>query len=834
MTKATILVLHAGGTHFSLKTLYNLALAEEKDAKRQVDYKVAHDLAIADAKSTATMMSSITDSDGYTSVNRCSSFPTISPPRPHSQSVGKENTRKNPFDNRFLNTFFPTFTNSPTVKVSVDESIMGIEAGGKSKKNNAVPVCGAAQDENLGKTTYDGPGQRRRKAKENTPSHSKYPLLIPSLKGVGAMAIKVPEGGSDKGLGDFAGGGKTVHENNHTLSHDKYAVPSLSLKTMAEIEFDLDEYANDPASHQPSKKALCADQTSLVTAAQSSSSSISPKQISIYSNKRNALSSPAKGGMLSHNIPHGRGQPQRIPPAMARITPKADLKEVFDDALEPQEAQWEAERSTRKERMAPYDKLVDDVEKEDKEKEAARLTRTKILREKFVEASQNKNPIKMGDHDSICDAESKEEDKEFSYHLLDGSAKEEGEDYGKLGQDADGTSPMATRSKRYKKEEDELPNWLNEINLIQSYDNPELLSAPISQIFPCVACNNHKKISDSQTWVPIILRNSGITIWELFDADFDDLGHVLEWDGDEGLGNLWGLYYQFPDDDSIKRIHGTRIEGDPALQKSEMGNENTTPFEKASSTFSDDTTATSTIVSSRGNENPTVSSTCDMDDEYELNLLAAVSKHQEDILRLFRAGTVSEKSTIPPKMLQKVRAANMASMTQANSITARAGRTNLSAKRLKELGSNAELKAKELHDAEVAEQNKMVHGTASNRTEDIEANPEIAIRVPGALKDYQMEHGSQEEEMSHDRDPDGFWRTTIPEGTQILTMANDGNCFFRSISDRLDHDHGAGHEYIRYQITNHICRNGDEFKDVLLMRDDDEEITDLDSYLHKM
>ncbi len=63
-------------------------------------------------------------------------------------------------------------------------------------------------------------------------------------------------------------------------------------------------------------------------------------------------------------------------------------------------------------------------------------------------------------------------------------------------------------------------------------------------------------------------------------------------------------------------------------------------------------------------------------------------------------------------------------------------------------------------------------------------------------------------------------------------MANDGNCFFRSISDQLNHDQGAGHEFIWYQITNHIRRNGDKFKDILLMQDDDEEITDLESYLH--
>ncbi len=71
----------------------------------------------------------------------------------------------------------------------------------------------------------------------------------------------------DKGLGGFAGGGKKIHENNNTSSHDKYAFPSLSLKTLAGIELDLDAYVNGPASCQPSKKALCADEMLLVTAA---------------------------------------------------------------------------------------------------------------------------------------------------------------------------------------------------------------------------------------------------------------------------------------------------------------------------------------------------------------------------------------------------------------------------------------------------------------------------------------------------------------------------------------------------------------------------------------
>jgi hypothetical protein len=114
-------------------------------------------------------------------------------------------------------------------------------------------------------------------------------------------------------------------------------------------------------------------------------------------------------------------------------------------------------------------------------------------------------------------------------------------------------------------------------------------------------------------------------------------------------------------------------------------------------------------------------------DEYEFNLLATIAKHREDILQLFQAGTGSGKRNIPPKMLRKVRAANMASMTQANSLIACVGGTNLSAKSLKELGSNAKLKAKELQDVKVAEQNKMDHGTVSNRTKEMDTNPKIAI-----------------------------------------------------------------------------------------------------------
>ncbi len=121
--------------------------------------------------------------------------------------------------------------------------------------------------------------EKEKKAKENTLSHDKYLSISPSPKGFGTSAImEVDEGKKiydkpghhqssansppaplDKGSDGFAGGGKKKHENNNTSSHDKYAFPSLSLKTLAGIKLDLDAYVNDLASRQPSKKALCAD-----------------------------------------------------------------------------------------------------------------------------------------------------------------------------------------------------------------------------------------------------------------------------------------------------------------------------------------------------------------------------------------------------------------------------------------------------------------------------------------------------------------------------------------------------------------------------------------------
>jgi hypothetical protein len=138
--------------------------------------------------------------------------------------------------------------------------------------------------------------------------------------------------------------------------------------------------------------------------------------------------------------------------------------------------------------------------------------------------------------------------------LSDGLAEEEIDNHGELGADAVGMSPLVTSASSKVGKVDDLPKWLQEITRNQTYDKTNLLAALVTQIFPCIACSNNKNVHDPSTWIPIFLRKSSMTTWEIFDIDFGEVGPDLEWDGDDGLGKLWGLYYKCPNMEYILRV----------------------------------------------------------------------------------------------------------------------------------------------------------------------------------------------------------------------------------------------------------------------------------------
>jgi hypothetical protein len=82
---------------------------------------------------------------------------------------------------------------------------------------------------------------------------------------------------------------------------------------------------------------------------------------------------------------------------------------------------------------------------------------------------------------------------------------------------------------------EDLPDWLHEIETNNTYDASFLLATPIIQVFPCTACMN---INNPTTGIPVFLRKTNNTTWEVFDEDFSKIGHKSDWNGDEGKKNL--------------------------------------------------------------------------------------------------------------------------------------------------------------------------------------------------------------------------------------------------------------------------------------------------------
>ncbi len=165
------------------------------------------------------------------------------------------------------------------------------------------------------------------------------------------------------------------------------------------------------------------------------------------------------------------------------------------------------------------------------------------------------------------------------------------------------------------------------------------------------------------------------------------------------------------------------------------------------------------------------------------DLQAALDKYQDDVLCLLCMGTMAGQNMIPKKMLTKVCKANMTTMTQVNTLIARAGSKELSTRRLKELGSIAKHTAMELYDAKVAEQNTMEHAPPAN------------IDAP-IISDVMID--SLESTVTDSQHADNFWQSQLLDRCHILSMELDGNRFFCCILDQLNHDNGTGHDFKRH------------------------------------
>jgi hypothetical protein len=194
-----------------------------------------------------------------------------------------------------------------------------------------------------------------------------------------------------------------------------------------------------------------------------------------------------------------------------------------------------------------------------------------------------------------------------------------------------------------------------------------------------------------------------MTTWEVFDIDFGEVGSNLEWDGDDGLGKLWGLYYKCPNMEYILRVKAALRNGfDTTATARTTSLSVTNPTLKTLKSYA----TRSTIGPQNKKEAAIVHGEHGLG-HHSATLQDALEKHQEDILRLLCTGSNSEQSVIPQKMLQKIQEANMSNMSKINLRITRAEGKELSTRKLKELGCNAAKTAKAIYEKEVDALNAM-------------------------------------------------------------------------------------------------------------------------------
>ncbi len=101
-----------------------------------------------------------------------------------------------------------------------------------------------------------------------------------------------------------------------------------------------------------------------MTAALSTTSAVSPARVSIYTNKRAALASPAKFGTK-------RQKDEGNHPFASKISSSAVRKQEIDRTMEQMERSREEDKAMQKAKMAPLEQLVNKEEQESSAKEAA-------------------------------------------------------------------------------------------------------------------------------------------------------------------------------------------------------------------------------------------------------------------------------------------------------------------------------------------------------------------------------------------------------------------------------------------------------------------------------
>ena len=97
-------------------------------------------------------------------------------------------------------------------------------------------------------------------------------------------------------------------------------------------------------------------------------------------------------------------------------------------------------------------------------------------------------------------------------------------------------------------------------DLIGVVDRRYLQNMKLRQHVPVAYCSNEKNIADVASFVPAFLVKIGKNLWEVMDEHDETMDKQIDWDGDDGLNNVWDLYIKHPDQTFCEYFKSINVE----------------------------------------------------------------------------------------------------------------------------------------------------------------------------------------------------------------------------------------------------------------------------------
>ncbi|MGA1646391.1 MAG: hypothetical protein ACO4AV_15605, partial [bacterium] len=121
------------------------------------------------------------------------------------------------------------------------------------------------------------------------------------------------------------------------------------------------------------------------------------------------------------------------------------------------------------------------------------------------------------------------------------------------------TPKSLTPAKRKSSDEDDLTRWQVMVADLKKEVNPESIKKmKLRDSLPIIYCTDDSDITKDENFIPAYIVKVGGDKWEVVDEEEELLSQV-EWGGDDGITNIFGMYMKGPDAKFYRKFHADSL-----------------------------------------------------------------------------------------------------------------------------------------------------------------------------------------------------------------------------------------------------------------------------------